>query len=297
MRVFVTGATGFVGAAVVRELQATGHDVLGLARSDASAAALAALGVAVHRGALADIESLSAGARMCDGVIHTAFNHEWATTTREQAAETDRQVVEAMAGALEGSGKPLVITSGTAIMSPAGRSLTESDVAPSPVGRALVEEVVIAASGRSVRGSIVRLSPSVHGAGDHGFVPMLIDLARRKGVSAYVGEGGSRWPAVHRLDAAQLFRLALEKAAPGSRWHGAAEEGVPMRAIAETIGEGLGIPVRSMDEVEARAHFEWFAHFVAIDNPTSSAVTREALGWKPQEVDLLTDMRGSGYFG
>ena len=296
MRVFVTGATGFIGSAIVQELLDSGHTVLGLARSDASAGALDALGVAVHRGGLDDVESLAAGARACDGVIHTAFNHEWATTTREQAAESDRVAVEAMIGALEGSGKALVVTSGTALMSPAGRSLIETDVPPSPTGRALVEELTVAAARRGVRSSVVRLAPSVHGAGDHGFVPMLIDLARRKGVAAYIGDGENRWPAVHRFDAARLYRLAVENAEAGTRCHGAAEEGVPMRLIAAAIGEGLGVPVRSLTAEEAVAHFEWFAHFVSIDNPTSSVRTREVLGWQPTQVGLIEDIRKSGYF-
>ena len=296
MRVFVTGATGFVGSAVVQELLQAGHQVLGLARSAASASALTTLGISVHRGGLHDAESLAAGARVCDGVIHTAFNHEWATTSREQAAETDRMVVEAMIGALAGSSKPLIVTSGTALMSPPGRSLVEADVPPNATGRAVVEELTIAAASRGVRASVIRLSPSVHGAGDHGFVPMLIDLARRKGVSVHIGEGENRWPAVHRFDAARLFRLALEKAEAGTRWHAAGEEGVPMREIASTIGEGLGLPVRSMNAEEAAAHFEWFAHFVGIDNPTSSTVTRTTLGWEPREIGLLQDMRENGYF-
>jgi nucleoside-diphosphate-sugar epimerase len=296
MRVFLTGATGFIGEAIVRELLTAGHQVLGLARSDAKAEALTRLGIEAHRGDLLDTESLVAGARACEGVIHTAFIHDWSTTTREAAAETDRQAVEAVAGALEGSGKPFVVTSGTALLAP-GRISTEGDAPVSAaVPRAASEATVLAAVGRGVRGSIVRLPPSVHGAGDHGFVPMLIDIARRTGVSAFVGDGANRWPAVHRLDAARLFRLALEKAAPGTRLHGVAEEGVPMRAIAEVIGERLGVPVRSLTEDEAQAHFDWFARFVAIDNPTSSALTREALGWSPKESGLLTDMRESGYF-
>jgi nucleoside-diphosphate-sugar epimerase len=295
MRVFLTGATGFIGEAIVRELLMARHQVLGLARSDASAEALTRLGIEAHRGDLSDTRSLAAGARACEGVIHTAFNHDW-STTREAAAETDRRAVEALAGALEGSDKPFVVTSGTALLAP-GRTGTEEDAPVSAaIPRAASEAAVLAAAGRGVRASVVRLPPSVHGAGDHGFVPMLIDIARRKGISAFVGDGANRWPAVHRLDAARLFRLALEKAAPGTRLHGVAEEGVPMRAIAEVIGERLGVPVRSLAEDEAQAHFDWFARFVAIDNPTSSALTREALGWSPKESGLLMDMKESGYF-
>jgi nucleoside-diphosphate-sugar epimerase len=296
MRVFVTGATGFIGSAIVRELLTTGHQVLGLARSDASADALARLGVEAHRGELSDTDSLAAGARACEGVIHTAFITDWSTTPFEVAVETDRRAVEAVAGALEGSGKPFVSTSVTVLLAP-GRTGTEEDAPGSAAAlRAASEATVQAAAGRGVRASVVRLAPSVHGAGDHVFVPRLIDIARRTGVSAFVGDGANRWPAVHRLDAARLFRLALEHAAPGVRLHGVAEEGIPMRAIAETIGQGLGVPVRGLTEDEARPHFDWMAWFVALDNPTSSALTREALGWRPQEPELLTDMRESGYF-
>ena len=298
MRVFVTGATGFIGSAIVGELLTAGHQVIGLARSAAAADALAGLAVEAHRGELSDTESLAAGARACDGVIHTAYNHDW-STPREAASETDRRAVEALAGALEGSGKPFVVASGTlmlAMLAP-GRIATEADLhASAAIPRAASELAVQAAAGRGVRASVVRLPPTVHGAGDHGFVPTLIDIARRTGISAFVGPGANRWPAVHRLDAARLFRLALEQAAPGARLHGVAEEGVPMRAIAQTIGTALGLPVQSLTEDEARAHFAWLAPFVAMDNPTSSALTRSSLGWRPQGPELLTDMRDSGYF-
>jgi nucleoside-diphosphate-sugar epimerase len=300
MRVFVTGATGFIGTAIVKELLAAGHEALGLARNDEGANKLARSGVKVHRGELSNPDSLVAAARACEGVIHTAYNHDFATTPREVASETDRRAVEALAGALDGSGKPLVVTSGTfmATMVAPGRTSTEEDVLPdgAPIPRAASEVAVRAAASRGVRASVVRLAPSVHGEGDHGFVPILIGIARRTGISAFVGDGANRWPAVHRLDAARLFRLALEKAAPGALLHGAAEEGVAMRAIAETIGKGIGVPVRGLSKEEARKHFDWFAEFVAIDNPCSSAITRRTLGWKPQRPDLLTDMRQSGYF-
>ena len=296
MRVFVTGASGFIGSAAVKELLSGGHSVLGMARSDEKAAVVAALGAEVHRGDLADPESFAAGARACDGVAHLAFNHDWVNSTREQAADQDKVVVEAMLAELEGSGKPFVLTSGTALMDSGGRSGSETDVVPNPTGRALVESIVVAAAARGVRSSVVRLSPTVHGAGEHGFVPMLIDLARKKGLSAYIGDGENRWPAVHRFDAARLYRLALEKAEAGTRWHAAAEEGIPMRVIASAIGEGLGVPVRSLTPEEAAAHFEWFKIFVGIDNPTSSALTRQVLGWEPKEMGLLQDMKESGYF-
>ena len=294
MRVFVTGATGFIGSAIVQELIGAGHRVLGLVRSDEAAGALARLGVEAHRGDLSDIDSLGAGARACEGVIHTAFIHDF--TQFAANVETDRRAVEALAGALEGSGKPLVIASGTLMVS-SGRPATEQDAPPSlDAPRAASEAMVLAASGRGVRGSVVRLPPTVHGAGDHGFVPRLIAAAREKGVSPYVGDGANRWPAVHRLDAARVFRLALESAEPGTRVHAVAEEGVPMRAIAEAIGAGLGVPVRSLTPDEAPAHFDFLAMFVGTDNPTSSALTRSALGWRPQGPDLLTDLRDSGYF-
>lgn len=296
MRVFVTGATGFIGSAIVRELLEAGHQVLGLARNDAAAEALARSNVEVHRGDLSDPDSLVAGALGCDGVIHTAFIHDFSRF--EANAEIERRAVEAMTRALEGSDRPFVATSGTALLPPGRIATEEGTPAEGSVAspRAASEALVLEAARRGVRTSVVRLPPSVHGAGDHGFVPMLIGVARRTGVAAFIGEGANRWPAVHRLDAARLFRLALEKAAPGARLHGVAEEGIPMRAIAEVIGEGLGIPVRSLTESEAAVHFDWMAPFVAIDNPASSAITREMLGWHPREKELLTDMRESGYF-
>ena len=294
MRVFVTGATGFVGTAVVRELLGAGHQVLGLARSDAGAEAVSKAGAAVQRGELTDHESLIAGALACDGVIHTAFIHDFSKF--EANIEIDRLAVEAMIGALEGSDKPFVVTTGTALVASVaqGRPSVEADTPPPGAPRAASETIVLTA--RGVRGSVIRLSPTTHGAGDHGFVPRLIDIARAKGFAAYVGEGANRWPAVHRLDAARLYRLALEKAGPGTRLHAVAEQGVPMRAIQEAIGAGLGVPVRSLTADEAAAHFEWFVRFVALDTPASSAATRELLGWRPEGPELLKDMRENGYF-
>lgn len=296
MRVFVTGATGFVGQAIVRELMTVGHGVLGLARSDAATEALTRMGAEAYRGELSDVASLTTAAQACDGVIHTAFIHDFSAYAA--AAEIDRQAVEAIATVLEGSGKPFVSTSGTALLSP-GHIGTEEDAPASGSAaalRAASEMTVLGAAGRGVRSSVVRLPPSVHDSGDHGFVPALIEIARRTRVSAFVADGANRWPAVHRRDAARLYRLALEDAAPGSRLHGVAEEGVTLRAIAQVIGERLGVPVRSLAEDEAPAHFDWMARFVAIDNPASSTITRAKLGWRPQAADLLADMRQGGYF-
>jgi len=296
MRVFVTGATGFIGSAIVRELITAGHKVLGLARSEAAAASLAAAGADVHRGSLEDLETLRSGAAAAEGVIHTAFIHDFSKF--KDNCETDRHAVEALGAALVGSDRPLIVTSGTGLLTP-GRLAIEENVAASgstSIPRVASEEAAASVAARGVRVSVVRLPPSVHGAADHGFVPALIDIARRNGVSAFVNEGANRWPAVHRLDAAHLYRLVLEKGSAGARYHGVAEEGVTMRAIAEAIGAGLGVPVRSLTEDEAGAHFDWMAHFVALDNPSSSALTREALGWSPKESGLLTDMKRSGYF-
>jgi nucleoside-diphosphate-sugar epimerase len=295
MRVFLTGATGWVGAAVLPELLASGHEVLGLARSDEGAERLAKAGVPIHRGDLTDPGSFAAGARACEGVIHTAFDHDFSQFAAN--IENERRAVEAMLDALAGSEKPLVISSGVALLAP-GKVATEADrqATQGPAaGRALTEELVVAAAVRGVRTSVVRLAPTVHGAGDHGFVPRIVAAAREHGVAAYVGDGANRWPAVHRLDAARLYRLALESAAPGSRLHAIAEEGVPMRVIAETIGEGLRLPTRSLTPEEAPAHFGFMAMFVGLDIPASSQITRDALGWRPQGPDLLTDLRENGY--
>jgi nucleoside-diphosphate-sugar epimerase len=291
MRVFVTGATGFIGSVLVQELIGAGHQVVGLARSDEAAARLALWGAEARRGDLADTDGLATAARASDGVIHLAFGHDFSAYAA--AVEADRLAVEALVGALAGSGKPLVVASGTMMIAHA-RPGTENDAPMSlEVPRAASEELVRTASG--VRGSIVRLSPVVHDRGGQGLLTRIIPLAREKGVSAYVGDGANRWPAVHRLDAARLFVLALERAEPGSRLHAVAEERIAMRTIAETIGEGLGVPVRSVSVDESPAYFEGFAAFMTIDNPTSSALTREALGWRPREAGLLAGLRDGGY--
>src|SRR5258707_8332628 len=290
MRIFVTAATGFIGSAVVRELLASGYDVVGLARSDSAAESVAAAGAAVHRGDLADLESLRRGASTANGVVHTAYNHDF-SVSRPIAAAEDRRAIEVMAETLAGSGRPLVITSGTGRRAP-GQLATE-DVLPDPTadptGRVATELFATSFVERGVRVSVVRFPPSVHGLGDHGFIPRLIDIARSRGVSAYPGDGVNRWPAVHRLDAAHLFRLALEAAPAGSRLHGVGDEGVPFREIAEVIGRHLNLPVVSVSQEEATAHFGWLSALVSLDNPTSSALTRDLLGWRPVHPGLIAD--------
>src|SRR5579863_4554001 len=274
MRVFVTGATGFIGSAVVAELLGAGHEVTGLARSDDAAAALTAAGAGVHRGSLDDPGSLHGGAAAADGVIHLAFKHDFSDFAA--AGETDLRAVETMGAALAGTGKPFVITSGTLLLTriAPGRVGTEQDrpgPQTPPLPRVASESLALALAGRGVRSSVVRLSPTVHGAGDHGFVPRLIDIARGKGIAAYVGDGANHWPAVHRFDAARLFRLALETAPAGSVLHGVADEGVPVRTIAEVIGRHLDLPVVSISPEDAGEHFGFLAAWLAADSPASSA--------------------------
>ena len=295
MRVFVTGATGFIGSAIVRELIDAGHQVLGLARSDASAQSLAATGADVHRGSLDNLESLRSGAAAADGVIHTAYIHEF--SKYKENCETDRRAIEALGSALVGSDRPLIFTSVTALIGQ-GRVATEdmpvSNASPLPRGSS--EEAASSAAMRGVRVSVIRLPPSVHGDDDHGLVPFLINTAREKRVSGCVDNGLNRWPAVHKLDAARLFRLALEKNAARAYYHGVADEGVPFRRMAEVIGRRLNLPVVSKSLDEAGNHFGWFAPFAALDNPTSSERTRTLLGWTPKEPGLISDLEHGRYF-
>lgn len=299
MKVFVTGASGYIGSAIVRELLAAGHQVLGLARSDAAAAQIASAGADVHRGSLDDLDTLRSGATAVDGVIHTAYNHDFSDFAN--AAQTDLHAVETIGAVLAGSGKPFVIASGIltlAFLLPPGHIGTEEDVAPSGSGipRIASENAVIALAERGVRSSVVRLPPSVHGEGDHGFVPTLISIARAKNVSAYPGDGSNRWPAVHRLDAAHLFLLALEKAPAGSVLHAVADEGVPTRDIAGSIGRGLNLPVVALPVEEASTHFGFLERFFSMDSPASSTLTQQRLRWHPVQPTLLADLDQGHYF-
>jgi nucleoside-diphosphate-sugar epimerase len=299
MHVFVTGASGHIGSALVPELLRAGHQVVGLARSDASAAALAIAGATVRRGDLDDLAGLREAAAAADGVIHLAFKHDVAFTGDfAGAAAADLRAVEAIGAALEGSGKPFVGTSGTLLLASAaiGRIGTEQDHLDGGP-RVDSENAVTAMADRGVRSSVIRLAPTVHSSLDHhGFVPTLIAMARKNGVAAYVGDGSNRWPAVHTLDAARLYRLALETAPAGARLHGAAEEGVPFRAIAEAIGLGVGVPAASVIAEDAAAHLGFLAAFAQLDNPTSSTQTRALLDWRPTHAELLADLAERHYF-
>jgi nucleoside-diphosphate-sugar epimerase len=295
MRVFVTGATGWVGSAVIEELQGAGHTVTGLARSDAAAAALDSAGVAVHRGSLEDLDSLRAGAAASEAVVHTAFNHDFSRFAENAAVE--QMAIEALGSALAGTNRPLIVTSGVALIAP-GRVVTEDDVRDSAVPFPRdPETAAFAAAAGGVRVSVIRLSPSVHGTGEHhGFVPITIGMAREHGVSAYVDDGNNRWPGVHRHDVARLYRLALERGAERAVYHAVADEGVPFREIAQIVGRRLGLPVASVTGDAVAAHFGWFAHFAQIDAAASSAKTQQTLGWRPIEPGLLADLDSVAYF-
>jgi nucleoside-diphosphate-sugar epimerase len=292
VRIFVTGATGFVGSAIVHELVSSGHHVLGLTRSEAGAGALAAAGAEVHRGTLDDLESLRVGARKTDAVIHTAFNHDFSRFL-ENCAE-DGRAIEAMGSVLEGSDRPMLVTSGFASLAP-GRTAVEADGPPSGFPR-VSEAMAAAVAARGVHASAVRLAPSTHGEGDHGFVPRLVAIAREKGVAAYVGDGQNRWPGVHRRDAARLYRLAIEQGVKSGPYHAVADEGVPFKEIADVIGRRLGVPVVSLTQDDAAEHFGWLARFAAMDMSASSARTRSALGWQPAEPGLIADLDQDHYF-
>jgi nucleoside-diphosphate-sugar epimerase len=305
MRVFVTGASGWIGSAVVPELLGAGHEVVGLARSDASAAALAAAGAEIRRGSLDDLETLRDQAAASEGVIHLAFKHDLAFTGNFQAAAAaDRSAVEAFGDALAGSDRPLLIASGTLLAAP-GRLATERDGHDPSMAAAFPEgprtrwetaELTLALAERGVRSSILRLPPTVHGDGDHGFMATLVGIARDKGVSGYIADGANRWPAVHRLDAARAAHLALETAPAGSTLHAVADDGVPVREIAEVIGRHLDIPVESIPKSEAAYHFTWLAEFLGVDAPASGALTRDLLDWQPTQPGLIEDLDQGHYF-
>ncbi len=291
MRIFVSGATGFIGSAVVNELIGAGHQVLGLTRSEAGAESLRAAGAQVHRGELQDLESLRSGAANSDAVIHLAFIHDFSKF--QENCEIDRRAIEALGDVLAGSNRPLIVTSGTGIAGPTpGRLATEDDppyTGPGAVPRIASELAADSVAARGVRVSVVRL-PQVHDPEKQGLVTYAIAVAREKGVSAFIGEGANRWPAVHRLDAARLYRLVLEKGMEGARYHAVAEEGVPMREIAQAIGRRVNVPVVSKSAGEAMEHFGWLGAFAAMDSPASSERTRRLLGWQPQGPGLIADI-------
>lgn len=294
MRVFVTGASGWIGSATTTDLLAAGHEVVGLARSEESAAVVAGLGAEVHRGSLDDLDSLAKGAAGADAVVHLGFHHDFSQMA--QAAEMDRRAIETFGDALAGSGGALLIASGTLGLTQ-GRVATEKDRPDASAHPRIANAALtLALADRGVRPVVVRFAPTVHGAGDHGFIAYIVGVAREKGVSAYIGDGSSRWPAVHRSDAARLVRLATESAPAGSVLHATAEDGVTSRAIAEAIGTGLGLPVVSVPVEQASEHFGWMGMFFGADAPASSAMTRDLLGWTPTGPTLLEDLAEGSYF-
>lgn len=295
MRIFVTGASGWIGTATTLELMSASHEVLGLARSDASAERLEQLGAAVHRGSLEDLDSLRAGAAATDGVVHLGYDHDF--TQMERTAQLDRSAIETFGEALAGSGRPLVVASGVLGLAQ-GRPGTEQD-RPDPAAHPRIAnaEVALGLADRGVRPVVVRFAPTVHGAGDHGFVSVIAATAREKGASAWVGDGTSRWPAVHRDDAARLVRLAVETAAPGTVLHAVAEEGVTSRDIAEALGRSLGLPTTSVAPEQAYEHFGWMGFFFGVDAPASSTATQALLGWEPTGPTLVADIDAGAYAG
>ena len=294
MRIFVTGASGWIGSAVVPELVAAGHEVLGLARSDDAAKVVADLGAQIHRGDLDDVDSLQRGAAACDGVVHLAYNHDFAHMA--EAAQTDLAAIDAMGSALVGSGGPLLIASGVVGLA-VGRVATEADQPdPDSHPRVACASAALAFAQRGVRPVIVRFPPTVHGPGDHGFIATLVAIARERGASGYVDDGANRWPAVHRADAAALVRLAVDEAPAGAAIHATAEEGIAARTIATAIGRGLGLPVTSVGRDDAAEHFGWIGRFFAADVPASSEATQRLLGWTPTHAGLIDDLDAGHYF-
>ncbi|MFC3161596.1 Nucleoside-diphosphate-sugar epimerase [Chryseobacterium arachidis] len=296
MKVFVTGATGFVGTAVVQELLGAGHEVLGLARSEESAKKLIEAGAEAYYGDLTDFESLKSGAKAADAVIHLGFVHDFGRF--QEMCELDKEVINAIGDALVGTEKPFLITSGTALFSKDGITTEHDRSVNHPHPRIATENAADDQVAKGVNVAVIRLSPSVHGEGDKiGFVPLFIKIAKEKGVSAIIGDGNNHWPAVHRLDAAKLYRLALEKPfEKGTRYHAVAEEGIQLKKVATEIAERLNIPLVSLNSHEAESHFSWFTHFAKLDNLSSSIQTRKALGWNPVHPTLLEDLKDSCYF-
>ncbi|WP_433903682.1 SDR family oxidoreductase [Sphingobacterium puteale] len=296
MKVFVTGATGFVGTAVVQELLEAGHEVLGLARSEESVKKLVEVGARAHRGDLTDFESLKSGARLSDAVIHLGFVHDFGRFN--EMCMLDVEVIRAIGDALIGTEKPFLITSGTALFSKDGITTEKDRSVNHPHPRIATENAADDQVARGVNVAVIRLSPAVHGEGDKiGFVPLFIKIAKEKGVSAVINDGINHWPAVHRLDAAKLYRLALEKSfEKGTRYHAVAEEGIQLKKVAAELAERLRIPLASLSPQDAEQHFSWFTHFAKLDNLSSSVQTRKALGWNPVHPTLLEDLKGSYYF-